>query len=88
MIFRAALKLGILYFVSFKVWMNKMLSENYSEIALHWLGNCNFYSAQGWVATKVTQINVSLQFQPETLIMNGRLRYWSSQHRPLFLMKI
>ena len=65
MIFRGALRLGILYFVSLKGWVNKMYSENYSEIALYWLGNYYFYSAQGWVTTEITQINVSLQAQPE-----------------------
>ena len=65
MIFRAALGFGILYFVSLKGWVKKMYSEHYSEISLYWLNNYYFYSVQGLVTTKITQINVSLKPQPE-----------------------
>jgi len=34
-------------------------------IALYWLGNCYIYRAQGWVTKIITQINISLQSQPE-----------------------
>ena len=45
--FRAALRLGILYFVSLKGWVNKVYSENYLETVLYLLGSYYFDSAQG-----------------------------------------
>ena len=38
MIFRGALRFGILCFVSLIGWVNKMYSGNYSEIALYQIG--------------------------------------------------
>ena len=58
MIFQAALRLDISFFVL--LWLGSILL-----IALNWLGNYNFYTAQGWVTKIIIQIKTSLQSQPE-----------------------
>ena len=58
MVFQAALRLGIPFFV-LKGLVSTLL------IALYWLDKYHYYSGQGWVTKIITQINLSLQFQPE-----------------------
>jgi len=64
MIVQAVLRLDISFFALLRL-------GSILLIALYWLGNYFIYSAQGWVAKIFTQINISLQAQPEAYAMNG-----------------